>query len=78
MKSSPKFKHTKAEWFEYKFKYDGLKNTAKQPSKSTESNQSKETPKSAKDLGSFAMYSSFQTSVDNNMPIYCISHNISR
>ena len=53
MKSSPKYKTTKAEWFEQEFKYDGLQDTNKQ-SRHTKSSDDKP----VKDLGSFATYAS--------------------
>ncbi len=61
MKSNPEYTTTKAEWFEHKFKYDGLTDTQSTDIKPLDD-------KPTKDLGSFATYALFHTT--NNADVY--------
>jgi hypothetical protein len=65
MKSSPKYKTTKAEWFEHKFKYDGLTDTDKQSRDTKPSDE-----KTTKSLGSYATYASFHTNNTDTYKLY--------
>jgi len=61
IKSSLKFKTTKAEWFKHKFKYDGLTDTDKQ-SKDTKPLDDK--PLKNQSLGSYTTYTLYYTNTD--------------
>jgi hypothetical protein len=65
MKSSLKYKTTKAEWFEHKFKYNGLMDMDKQ-SRDTKPLDEKTT----KSLGSYATYTLFYTNNTDTYKLY--------
>jgi len=61
MKSSPKYKTTKVEWFKHKFKYDGLTDTDKQ---SKDIKPLNDKPLKNQSLGSYTTYTLFSTNSD--------------
>ena len=63
MKPNPKYTTTKADWFQHKFKYNGLTDADKQ-SKDTKPSDNKPTKNQSQSLGSYATYVSFNTNMD--------------
>jgi hypothetical protein len=63
MKSSLKYKSTKVEWFQQKYKYDRLTNKLSKDTKSSDE-------KLTKSLGSYATYVSFYTNNTDTYKLY--------